>query len=204
MAEKSNQVNREFQRRVNRLIQETLKDIKKEALEEFDRNFEREAFFNDKWARRKYNDDESRGLLIKTGNLRRSITGRITDRDSVVIETTQPYAKIHNEGGTITVTRKMKKYFWWKYITITVSKRMKAGIPITYSERFSRKKDGTLRNTKRNRELTEEAKFYRAMAMKKAGSKITIPKRQFIGNHPDLEKLLKEIFYNNAKNFDAL
>ncbi len=204
MAEKSNQVNRELQRRVNRLIRVTLKDIKVEALDEFDRNFEREAFFNDKWARRKYNDDESRGLLIKTGNLRRSITGRITDRDSVVIETTQPYAKIHNEGGTITVTRKMKKYFWWKYITITVSKRMKAGIPITYSERFSRKKDGTLRNTKRNRELTEEAKFYRAMAMKKAGSKITIPKRQFIGNHPDLEKLLKEIFYNNAKNFDAL
>lgn len=204
MAEKSNQVNRELQRRVNRLIRVTLKDIKVEALDEFDRNFEREAFFNDKWARRKYNDDESRGLLIKTGNLRRSITGRITDRDSVVIETTQPYAKIHNEGGTITVTRKMKKYFWWKYITITVSKRMKAGIPITYSERFSRKKDGTLRNTKRNRELTEEAKFYRAMAMKKAGSKITIPKRQFIGNHPDLEKLLKEIFYNNAKNFDVL
>lgn len=204
MAEKSNQVNRELQRRVNRLIRVTLKDIKVEALDEFDRNFEREAFFNDKWARRKYNDDESRGLLIKTGNLRRSITGRITDRDSVVIETTQPYAKIHNEGGTITVTRKMKKYFWWKYITITVSKRMKAGIPITYSERFSRKKDGTLRNTKRNRELTEEAKFYRAMAMKKAGSKITIPKRQFIGNHPELEELLKEIFYNNAKNFDAL
>lgn len=204
MAKKSNQVNQELQRRVNRLIRVTLKDIKVEALDEFDRNFEREAFFNDKWARRKYNDDESRGLLIKTGNLRRSITGRITDRDSVVIETTQPYAKIHNEGGTITVTRKMKKYFWWKYITITGSKRMKAGIPITYSERFSRKKDGTLRNTKRNRELTEEAKFYRAMALKKAGSKITIPKRQFIGNHPDLEKLLKEIFYNNAKNFDAL
>ena len=204
MAEKSNQVNQELQRRVNRLIRVTLKDIKVEALDEFDRNFEREAFFNDKWARRKYNDDESRGLLIKTGNLRRSITGRITDRDSVVIETTQPYAKIHNEGGTITVTRKMKKYFWWKYITITGSKRMKAGIPITYSERFSRKKDGTLRNTKRNRELTEEAEFYRAMALKKAGSKITIPKRQFIGNHPELENLLKEIFYNNAKNFDAL
>lgn len=204
MAEKSNQVNQELQRRVNRLIRVTLKDIKVEALDEFDRNFEREAFFNEKWARRKYNDDESRGLLIKTGNLRRSITGRITDRDSVVIETTQPYAKIHNEGGTITVTGKMKKYFWWKYITITGSKRMKAGIPITYSERFSRKKDGTLRNTKRNRELTEEAKFYRAMAMKKAGSKITIPKRQFIGNHPELEELLKEIFYNNAKNFDAL
>lgn len=200
----SKKITDDLQRRINLLVRETLKDIRTEALEEFDRNFEREAFFNDKWARRKYNDDESRGLLIKTGNLRRSITGRITDRDSVVIETTQPYAKIHNEGGTITVTRKMKKYFWWKYITITGSKRMKAGIPITYSERFSRKKDGTLRNTKRNRALTEEAEFYRRMAMKKNGSKITIPKRQFIGNHPDLEKLLKEIFYNNAKNFDAL
>ena len=204
MAEKSNQVTRHLQRRINLLVRETLKDIRTEALDEFDRNFEREAFFNEKWARRKYNDDESRGLLIRTGNLRRSITGRITSRDSVVIETTEPYARIHNEGGTITVTRKMKKYFWWKYITITGSKRMKAGIPITYSERFSRKKDGTLRNTKRNRALTAEAEFYRAMAMKKAGSKITIPKRQFIGNHPDLEKLLKEIFYNNAKNFDAL
>lgn len=200
----SKKITDDLQCRINRLIRVTMKDIKVEALDEFDRNFEREAFFNDKWARRKYNDDESRGLLIKTGNLRRSITGRITDRDSVVIETTQPYAKIHNEGGTITVTRKMKKYFWWKYITITGSKRMKAGIPITYSERFSRKKDGTLRNTKRNRALTEEAEFYRRMAMKKTGSKITIPKRQFIGNHPDLEKLLKEIFYNNAKNFDAL
>lgn len=204
MAEKSNQVTRDLQRRVNQLIKETLKDIRTEALEEFDRNFEREAFFNQKWARRKYNDDTSRGLLIRTGNLRRSITGRITSRDSVVIETTEPYARIHNEGGTITVTRRMKKYFWWKYITITGSKRMKAGISITYSERFSRKKDGTLRNTKRNRALTEEAEFYRRMAMKKTGSKITIPKRQFIGNHPDLEKLLKEIFYNNAKNFDTL
>ena len=200
----SKKITHDLPRRINLLVRETLKDIRTEALEEFDRNFEREAFFNEKWARRKFNDDKSRGLLVQTGNLRRSITGRITSRDSVVIETTEPYARIHNEGGTITVTRKMKKYFWWKYITITGSKRMKAGIPITYSERFSRKKDGTLRNTKRNRELTEEAKFYRAMAMKKAGSKITIPKRQFIGNHPDLEKLLKEIFYNNAKNFDAL
>lgn len=200
----SKKITNDLQRRINLLVRETLKDIRTEALDEFDRNFEREAFFNEKWARRKYNDDESRGLLIRTGNLRRSITGRITSRDSVVIETTEPYARIHNEGGTITVTRKMKKYFWWKYITITGSKRMKAGIPITYSERFSRKKDGTLRNTKRNRALTEEAEFYRRMAMKKNGSKITIPKRQFIGNHPDLEKLLKEIFYNNAKNFDTL
>lgn len=190
----SKKLTAELQKRVNRLVRETLKDIRTEALDEFDRNFEREAFFNQKWARRKYHDDESRGLLIQTGNLRRSITGRVTDRNSVVIETTQPYARIHNEGGTITVTRKMKGYFWYRYQTVTGGRS-----PDGFSNNLQRKKNGTPRNNKRNRELTAEAEFYRAMALKKVGSKITIPKRQFIGNHPELEKLLKEIVYSNAK-----
>lgn len=195
----SKKLTAELQKRVNRLVRETLKDIRTEALDEFDRNFEREAFFNQKWARRKYHDDESRGLLIQTGNLRRSITGRVTDRNSVVIETTQPYARIHNEGGTVTVTRKMKGYFWYRYQTVTGGRS-----PDGFSNNLQRKKNGTPRNNRRNRELTAEAEFYRAMALKKVGSKITIPKRQFIGNHPELEKLLKEIVQNNAKNFDTL
>lgn len=191
-------INKELQKRIDRYIRKTLKDIKAEAADEFDQNFNRQAFFNEKWARRKYNDDETRGLLVQSGTLRRSITAKITDRDSVLFQTTVPYARIHNEGGTITVTSRMKKYFWWKYITIVGSKRPKAGTATTYSERFQRKKNGELRNNRRNRELTEEAKFYKYMAMKKTGDKITIPKRQFIGNHPDLEKLLKEIAEKNA------
>lgn len=195
---KASDINKELQKRIDRYISKTLNDIKVEAADEFDANFNRQAFFNQKWARRKYNDDESRGLLVQSGTLRRSIVAKVTDRDSVLFQTTVPYAKIHNEGGTITVTSRMKKYFWWKYITIVGSKRPKAGIAITYSERFQRKKNGELRNNKRNRELTEEATFYKYMALKKAGTKITIPKRQFIGNHPDLEKLLKEIAEKNA------
>lgn len=191
-------INKELQKRIDRYISKTLKDIKVEAADEFDQNFNRQAFFNEKWARRKYNDDESRGLLVRSGTLRRSITADITDRDSVLVQTTVPYARYHNEGGTITVTSRMKKYFWWKFITIVGSKRPKAGTATTYSERFQRKKNGELRNNRRNRELTEEAKFYKYMALKKTGSKITIPKRQFIGNHPNLEKLLKEIAEKNA------
>lgn len=191
-------INKELQKRIDRYISKTLNDIKVEAADEFDKNFNDQAFFNDKWARRKYNDDKSRGLLVQSGTLRRSIKGDVTDRDSVLFQTTVPYARIHNEGGTITVTSRMKKYFWWKYITIVGSKRPKAGTATTYSERFQRKKNGELRNNKRNRELTEEAKFYKYMALKKTGTKITIPKRQFIGNHPDLEKLLKEIAEKNA------
>lgn len=191
-------INKELQKRIDLYISKTLKDIKVEAADEFDKNFNDQAFFNEKWARRKYNDDESRGLLVQSGTLRRSIIAKITDRDSVLFQTTVPYARIHNEGGTITVTTRMKKYFWWKYITIVGSKRPKAGTATTYSERFQRKKNGELRNNKRNRELTEEATFYKYMAMKKTGDKISIPKRQFIGNHPDLEKLLKEIAEKNA------
>lgn len=50
MAEKdTKKVIRELQQRINRYIRLTLKDIKTEAKEEFDRNFQREAFFTEKW-----------------------------------------------------------------------------------------------------------------------------------------------------------
>lgn len=62
-------VSEELQKRIKLLLRRSLNDIKVEALDEFDKNFEREAFFNQKWARRKYNDDTSRGLLVKTGAL---------------------------------------------------------------------------------------------------------------------------------------
>lgn len=195
----SKRITDDLQRRIKRLVRRTLDNIRVEAAEEFDRNFEREAFFTEKWARRKHNDEQSRGLLVRTGNLRRSITAEVTDRDSVVFSSALPYARIHNEGGTITVTRKMKAYFWWRYHTLTGGTAADG-----FSNRLQRKRDGTPRNNRKNRALTAEAEFCRAMALKKAGSKITIPKRQFIGNHPDLEKLLKEIFYENAKNFDTL
>lgn len=42
-----------LKKRVNRLVRETLKNIKVEVTDEFDRNFERDAFFNEKWARRR-------------------------------------------------------------------------------------------------------------------------------------------------------
>lgn len=186
-------VSKELQRRINRMIRLTLSDFKVEALEQFDRNFEREAFFNQKWARRKHNDDTSRGLLADTGTLRRSITGKVTDRQSVVIESTVPYARIHNEGGTITVTRKMKGYFWWRYQTVTGGKSADG-----LSNRLQRKKNGAPRNNKRNRALNEEAAFYLAMALKPVGSKIIIPRRQFIGMHPELEKALRAIFESNV------
>ena len=44
-------ITKELERKVKHFISLTLKDIGTEIGEEFDRNFEREAFFNERWAR---------------------------------------------------------------------------------------------------------------------------------------------------------
>ena len=110
MAEKdTKKVIRELQQRINRYIRLTLKDIKTEAKEEFDRNFQREAFFTEKLKRRRYAQDETRGILQQSGTLRKSIRAEIMEGNKGVAFTSSvPYARIHNEGGTITVTRRMK------------------------------------------------------------------------------------------------
>ncbi len=55
------------------VIDRSIEDIKVEFDEEFDRNFERKAFFDEKeWPERKFNDGVG-SLLQRTGGLRRSI-----------------------------------------------------------------------------------------------------------------------------------
>ena len=44
---------RELRGRINRFIRLTLNDIRVEAKDEFDMNFKREAFFTEKWKRRR-------------------------------------------------------------------------------------------------------------------------------------------------------
>ena len=106
---------KELRRLARQFINETMQDIKVEGKDEFNRNFERQAFFNEKWARRgSYDTDTGRSILIKSGRLRKSITSRI-DGNTIIYESTEPYAAIHNEGGTIAVTKRMKGYFWYLY-----------------------------------------------------------------------------------------
>ena len=51
-----------------------LKDIQVEMSDEFDKNFERQAFFSEKWQRRKSPiRNEGRAILTDTGALRKSI-----------------------------------------------------------------------------------------------------------------------------------
>lgn len=151
-----------------------LNDICVELSDEFDRNFERKGFFERKWKPRR---NEGKGsLMLQTGKLRRSLRGKVTGNNSVTWTSSEPYADIHNRGGTITVTAKMRRFFWAKYYEL--------GGKIRYN-----KKGGM---SKASIRVSKEAEYYRALALKKVGSKITIPQRQFIGDHPRVKECVKE------------
>lgn len=186
---------KELEKAVKQYLEETINDVRVEAAEMFDRNFQREAFFNEKWARRKFNDDDTRNILTGTGALRKSIISKV-EGNKIIFETTLPYASIHNEGGTITVTKGMKQHFWKMYLQVVGSSKQQEGKK-PFNGGLQRTKKGKLRNNRKNRTLTAAAEFYRAMALKPIGSKIVIPKRQFIGNHPELEAAISEIAQSN-------
>ncbi len=174
---------------LQRLIRGILSDIRVEMADEFDKNFERQGFFNEAWARRKSPTRPGGPILIGRDRvLRKSIRSRSND-SSITFFSTLPYASIHNDGGEIKVTKKMKRFFWAMYLKTTGS--------------FGRKKNGERRNDKRTVQLSTEAEFWKHMALMKEGKIIKIPRRRFIGMSPEVEKTVREIIEKNlAKYFE--
>lgn len=170
------------------IFRKILKDIKVDLTSEFDLNFERQAFFGEAWQRRKSPLRGDGHILVDSGALRRGISSR-SDETSITFMSSLPYASIHNNGGEIKVTRRMKSYFWHKYYEAIGG--------------FGRKKDGSLRENKKNRQLSTEAEFYKAMALMKVGSVIKIPRRRFLGTSPELEQRVKDIIETNLAEYFA-
>lgn len=171
---------------VKEVFRRILNDLRVDLTDEFDQNFERQAFFSQAWERRKSPIRPGGHILVDSGGLRRSIKSRTTD-NSITFYSELPYAAIHNEGGEIVVTARMKKYFWFKYHSATGS--------------FGRKKNGERRNDKMNRQLTSEADFWKAMALMKVGAKIKIPRRQFLGAAPEVEERVRKIVEDNLTEY---
>lgn len=151
---------------MNKLITQCLGMMKVELTDEFKENFDRQAFFTEKWQRRRYDPDPGRAILTKSGDLRKSILSVVEGR-RLIFTSSMPYSKIHNEGGAIIVTQRMKGYFWIKYREEKEHLKGKA--------------------------MTEAGAFYRAMALKRRGSAIQIPRRMFIGKSPEVEKIVREV-----------
>lgn len=140
--------------------------MKVELYDEFDNNFTRGGFFGETWQRKR---DGSPSHLVDSGKLSRSLRATIKG-SSVSITSSEPYASIHNDGGEITVTRRMQRYFWAMH----------------YRARNEDKKQ-----------------MYKAMALKKVGSKIVMPQRQFVGDHPKIRKAIQEIVQQNLDEYLA-
>ncbi len=68
-------------KQVKQVLRLILKDIKVELGDEFDQNFERQAFFSQAWERRRSPTRPGGHILVDSGSLRRSIK---RDRKSVV------------------------------------------------------------------------------------------------------------------------
>lgn len=70
------------------------------------------------WKKRQFTRGKGgRATLIKSGILRRSLMVRKVSWSSITINTgqlTRTYASIHNEGGNIPITAKMRAFFWFQ------------------------------------------------------------------------------------------
>lgn len=171
---------------LTQVLARILKDVQVELTDEFDQNFARQAFFTEKWARRRSPLRPGRATLVDTGGLRRSIMSKIT-HDGVTFYSTHPAADLHNEGGEIKVTQRMKGYFWHRYYACVGG--------------FGRKKNGEKRGDHRTQQLSSEAAFWKFMALMKVGSSIKIPRRQFLGASAEVEKAVTEIIEQNLEEY---
>ena len=163
----------------NDFLKNIISDVRVDLTEEFDRNFERKAFFDKKW--RGTNLPNQRGsLLMRSGKLRRSIISKQSGTQ-VGWSSSLPYATINNEGGEITVTEKMKSFFW--------AMAYKAGMAAGKG------------NSQRSKKLSAEAQQWRNLALQKVGSKMKIEQRQFIGHHPIVRQRTEDII---GANFNEL
>jgi len=174
-------------------LKQTLTDIKVKLGEEFDRNFQRKAFFDEKWPATKLTYHRG-SLMMRTGRLRKSLLSPKVTSNGIIWSSSLPYADIHNNGGEMRVTPQMRKFFWAKYYQT--------------SSATTKKKNGEASSSARNRKLSIEAEQWKALALKPIGSIIKIEKRQFIGSHPQVDKHIKEVINHNfgelKKEMDAL
>lgn len=136
-----------------------LADARVKLTEMFDRNFERQGFFGQRWKATKVSKVNARGagsILIVTGNMRGSIRSMVRGM-AVVFSSNLPYTTLHNEGGKFAVN--------------------------------VRAHSRTHRKSGKSYEVRQHSR------------QVNMPQRQFIGDHPEVQKALGEIVNKNLERF---
>lgn len=166
---------KEFRRQLLSLVKDAHAYAKVEGINFFVQNFNRQGFLDtslEAWPKRGL-ETGGGSILVKSGTLKRSIKATSKSLDvEFYTDGIAPYASIHNEGGEIVVTAKMKRYFWAMFYK--------------YSGKVGRRKSGEMSRSKASVAMNTRALYFRGLAMKRVGSKIKIPKRQFMGESQTL------------------
>lgn len=186
MAEKNNVPN--FKQMTNELRKNASRYAASEAVKFFKESFVQGGFTDSsfqKWTQTN-NPVAGKRTMYKSGKLMRAIKKTRETMAQVIVEADSEYADIHNSGGIITVTAQMKKYFWARYYE-------SAGKTTTT-------KTGSQSRSRRNVSLNNKAAFFKRMALMPVGSKIKIPKRQFMGNSQALMKNFDEWFGKTVRS----
>lgn len=145
------------------------------AVRFFKEGFDRQGWVNDgkldKWKDRSANAPRNKGrkILINTGRLRRSIRVLSTGPGYVEIGTDVPYAEAHNEGADKTVTATVKKHTRRSH------------------QRKAHERDGKAIAAQTIKEHSVGG-FTRKQRIK-------IPRRQFIGESPDVIKSVQREYF---------
>lgn len=171
-------------------IKNILSDLRVDLTDEFDRNFERKAFFDKAWENTSIPNRKGT-LMMRTGKLRRSIRSK-QSKNEITWSSSLPYANLQNEGGEVIVTEKMKRFFWAMYYKSDNART------------FKRDKSGTVKDREnvRNKKLVAEAAIWKALALQKVGSKMKIKQRQFIGEHPQVRQRVEHVVDLNMKELE--
>lgn len=179
---------------LRKVVRRILSDIRVELGDEFDQNFERQGFFAEKWQRRKSPIRGDGHILVASGDLRKSIRSR-SDDHSITFYSDLAYAGIHNEGGEIKVTARMKRFFRAKfYEAMGMTKKNGSG-------KRRELTDGGFYAWTAKMKLNEKAEFWRMMALMKVGKTIKIPRRQFLGMAPEVETEVRKIIEANLSDY---
>ena len=190
----------DLQGEINRAVKELirLKDrvlpvkVGRAVRDSIRQNFRQGGFYGQSWKPPMRTDlgfnGPAYGPMLSGTNHLMMLTDYIPEPGRVTIQNTLVYAQIHNEGGEITVTKKMKSFFWSQYY----KRGLVGGM---YGQAKGKK------NQQKAETLNKEAEFWRAMALKKVGSKIKIPQRQFMGEHPEVGRIVKDIINQELSKF---
>jgi phage gpG-like protein len=171
------------------LLKDTARMAAVESVKFFKQSFVKGGFTGasfQQWTKRK-SPLGGKKPMYGTGTLMQSIRKIEENEKRVIVVSDTLYSSIHNDGGTVTVTKQMKKFWWAHYYRLAgkVKKTAKGKVSMSAA----------------NRKISAKAEFCKRMALMKVGSKIKIPQRQFIGESQTLMNELDQKFQDKISEY---